>query len=185
MYVEYSDDESDVEIEDNEGFIQMRNKAKMQNEPEYLKLFEKYKKIMPQKKAENKAERKMIDEDVDEFFDHYSQFLRLDIELRKSKLHRSILQEILEKIEKSISNKRAVSRVLAKHRNPFSALMDPSLNSEEEESEQESMETNSEEETEDETNEDEQNEDQTDETVEDGTETDGKEEPKERKRRRI
>ena len=75
-----------------------------------------------EKEAKEKAHVKFLWAVKRIFFNHYSQFLHQSVYLEQDDTHQEILSDLQAKIDKGMGVKKAVSRVLAKHRGKFDAL---------------------------------------------------------------
>ncbi|KAK3105883.1 hypothetical protein FSP39_007749 [Pinctada imbricata] len=127
MY-ENSEEEMDTDCEDDdEGYDFLINSVwKDHNKEFYKKVNELLKeKSLTEKDAKSEASKYMLPKDKKLFMKKYQRFLFRTIQLRSSKLHRNIMNQILE-ASKRKSVDIAVETVVKKHKKDYDELFDES-----------------------------------------------------------
>ena len=89
---------------------------------------EKYEKYvgagMSEEQAREKAYGRPLWATKSNFFDTYEEFLEATVQLEEDDTHQEIIADIEEKMRRGLNIRKAVQRVLPKHKHPFENLFE-------------------------------------------------------------
>ena len=79
---------------------------------------------MWEQKAREKAYERTLWAAKSNFFDTYEEFLEATVQLEKDDTHQEIIADIEEKMRRGLDSRKAVKRVLPKHKHHFESLFE-------------------------------------------------------------
>ena len=94
---------------------------------------------MSEEEAKEKAHEKVLWTIKKNFFDQYATFVWHTIHLENDETHQDILLEVEEKMEKGVNVRRAIKRVIGKHKPEFEELFLYESEDEDEDASEEDM----------------------------------------------
>ena len=117
------DKEAEVELEDNPVFQDWLDQAMEATDDMRKEKYEKYvNEGMSEEEAKERAHDKVIWTVKKNFFDQYAIYLWQTIHLEDDETNQGILVEVQEKMEKGVIDRKAIRKVLAKHKTYFDEL---------------------------------------------------------------
>ena len=121
-----SETSSNVDLEDNDIYQRWyeRSICKSANRQEPKK-YEKYVGTdMSEQQARDKAYERTLWGTKSNFFDTYEEFLEATVQLEEDDTHQVIIADIEEKMRRGLDTRKAVKRVLLKHKHHFESLFE-------------------------------------------------------------
>ena len=123
-------DQSDVEmssddLEDNDVYRGWHDQAVEASQQSRTEKYEKYvNDDMPEDRAREKAYAKTVWAIKNDFFDSFETFLEQILLIQKDDTYQDIVSDIEEKVEGGMDVRKAVKRVLPKHKHKFESLFE-------------------------------------------------------------
>lgn len=120
-----SETSSSVDLEDNEIYQRWYERSMRVSEPARTEKSEKYMGAgMSEQRAREKAYGRTLWATKSNFFDTYEEFLEATIQLEEDDTHQEIIADIEEKMRRGLDTRKAVKRVLPKHKHHFESLFE-------------------------------------------------------------
>ena len=120
-----SETSSDVDLEDNEIYQKWYERSMQVSEPARTDKYEKYVgEGMAEQRAREKAFERTLWATKSNFFNTYEEFLEATVQLEDDGTHQEIIADIEEKMRRGLDSRKAVKRVLPKHKHQFESLFE-------------------------------------------------------------
>ncbi len=120
----YMDEEQ--EPYENAGFKYIRQKARERNLKEWREKIEKYEgQGMSESKAESKADEKLLPKDKKNFFEIYTNLLRLQMQLEDCKIHTDVVKQVKSLISSDeVKFDQAIRKAISRKRKELEIVME-------------------------------------------------------------
>ena len=116
---------SDVDLEDNEIYQKWYERSMQVSEPARTDKYEKYVgEGMAEQRAREKAFERTLWATKSNLFNTYEEFLEATVQLEDDGTHQEIIADIEEKMRRGLDSRKAVKRVLPKHKHRFESLFE-------------------------------------------------------------
>ena len=116
---------SSDDLEDNSVYLEWYDQAVEASQQSRTEKYEKYlNDDMPEGRAREKAYAKTLWAIKNEFFDSFGTFLEQTLQIQKDDTYQDIVSDIEEKVEGGMDVRKAVKRVLPKHKHKFESLFE-------------------------------------------------------------
>ncbi|CAG2214065.1 unnamed protein product [Mytilus edulis] len=124
---------NEIDIEDGEdtAFIKLAELAREANEDVWKEKLDKYiDGNMSEDHARRKANRKLKDEDIDQFLSRYSSLVQYLLQLQNGKIHDKVMNKITELVNDDMDYEKAIKVAIRKYKPQLEIYLDEVIDNE-------------------------------------------------------